>query len=75
MSPEIHIITLLLLAGYYYLRGLDDFKRPAILIALLIGGFSYNFFAPAAEATAIQASATMLGIYFIFIILACWSEQ
>lgn len=66
--------TLLILAGYYLLKGLHKIKRHVIFIVLLVAGFTSMFFAPAAEATTTQASIVSLTLYSIFAALAYWVE-
>jgi hypothetical protein len=65
---------LLILAGYYLLKGLPKIKRHVILIILLVAGFTSMFFAPAAEATTTQASLVSLTLYSVFAALAYWVE-
>ncbi len=66
---------LLILAGYYLLRGAQHIKRHVILIVLLLTGFSVMFFAPEAEATASQASILSISLYSVFAALAYWCDR
>jgi hypothetical protein len=67
--------TLLIMAGYYLLRGSVKIMRSAILIILLLTGYTAMFFAPAAEATPTQASIVSISLYSVFTALAYWSER
>jgi hypothetical protein len=68
-------LTLLILAGYYFLKGSNKVKRTIILIALLTAGFFGMFFAPEAEATPTQASIMSISLYTVFTALAYWSDK
>jgi len=68
-------LILLILAGFYLLKGARKIKRHLILIALLTAGFAGMFFAPAGEATPAQASIVSLSLYALFATLAYWSER
>jgi hypothetical protein len=68
-------LTLLILAGYYFLKGSNKIKRHIILIALLTAGFSGMFFAPEAEATSTQTSIMSISLYTVFTALAYWSDK
>jgi len=67
--------ALLILTGYYLLKGSHKIKRHVILIVLLVAGFTLMFFAPDAEATPIQASIVCLTLYAFFSALAYWVER
>jgi hypothetical protein len=68
-------LTLLVLAGFYLLKGSDKIRRHVILIIFLIVSFGAMFFAPAAEATPTQASIVSISLYSVFAALAFWSER
>ena len=68
-------LALLILTGYYLLKGSHKIKRHVLLIILLIAVFASMFFAPAAEATPTQASIFSLTLYSVFAALAYWSER
>jgi hypothetical protein len=68
-------LTLLILAGYYLLKGSDKIKRHVILVVLLIALYAAMFFAPVSEATPVQASILSISLYSVFATLAYWSER
>lgn len=68
-------LAMIVLAGYYFLKSSDKIKRPVVIIILLIAGFTFMFFAPAAEATPEEASFVALTLYIVFAGMAYWSER
>jgi Na+/melibiose symporter-like transporter len=68
-------ITLLFLAGFYLLKGLDKRRRLVIIIILLIAGYTAMFFAPSREATPTQVSIISMSLYAVFTALAYWSDR
>lgn len=68
-------LSLLVLAGYYLLKGSNRIKRHLILIVFLTAGFTAMFLAPVAEATPAQASIVSLSLYTALAALAYWAER
>lgn len=67
-------MTALVAAGYFLLKDFEKNNRLVFMIFLLAVSYAGMFFAPEAEATATQASISVLASFAIFTALAYWCE-